>query len=188
MNRRLLLGPLLSEEECLPLVTGEDARQAAVFGQVSRRREFLTWRTMLYRELGRRTEIVYDAVGAPVLRDGSCQVGVSHCSDRVALLLSDRRCAVDIERLDRCFARLASRYLSPEEEGLADDPRLAAAIWCAKETLYKYAGIRGLSLRDDLHVVRLDFAAGRAVGRIGNGEPVELSVVSLPGHLVVYTL
>ena len=40
----------------------------------------------------------------------------------------------------------------------------------------------------DLHVVRLDLAAGTLAGRIGNGEPVRLSVSLDEGFILVYIL
>ena len=82
--------------------------------------------------------------------------------------------------------RAGSRYLTPEEEALSDDPLLPGIVWCAKETLYKYAGRRELDFRRDLHVVRLDLAAGTLAGRIGNGEPVRLSVSLDEGFILVY--
>ncbi|MFR9250149.1 MAG: 4'-phosphopantetheinyl transferase superfamily protein [Alistipes shahii] len=95
---------------------------------------------------------------------------------------------MDIEPATRDFRRAASRYLTPEEEALSDDPLLPGIVWCAKETLYKYAGRRELDFRRDLHVVRLDLAAGTLAGRIGNGEPVRLSVSLDEGFILVYIL
>ena len=107
---------------------------------------------------------------------------------RIAVCASPERCAVDIEPATRDFRRAASRYLTPEEEALSDDPLLPGIVWCAKETLYKYAGRRELDFRRDLHVVRLDLAAGTLAGRIGNGEPVRLSVSLDEGFILVYIL
>lgn len=45
-----------------------------------------------------------------------------------------------------------------------------------------------LDFRRDLHVVRLDLAAGTLAGRIGNGEPVRLSVSLDEGFILVYIL
>jgi leucyl aminopeptidase len=66
--------------------------------------------------------------------------------------------------------------------------KVRQAVETAKETLYKYAGRRELDFRRDLHVVRLDLAAGTLAGRIGNGEPVRLSVSLDEGFILVYIL
>lgn len=46
----------------------------------------------------------------------------------------------------------------------------------------------GSWISEDLHVVRLDLAAGTLAGRIGNGEPVRLSVSLDEGFILVYIL
>ena len=130
------------EGEAAAWATAEERAAAAAFGSERRRREYLTWRALVRRELGRDVHIAYDAVGAPVLENRPEHLSVSHCDGRVAVCLSLRRCAVDIEPVTRNFGRVLSRYMTPEEQALADDPLLPAAVWCAKETLYKYAGRR----------------------------------------------
>ena len=88
----------------------------------------------------------------------------------------------------RDFSRAASRYLTPEEEALSDEALLPGIVWCAKEALYKLAGRRELDFRRDLHIVRLDLAAGTLTGQIENGEPVRLSVSLDEGFILVYIL
>ena len=78
--------------------------------------------------------------------------------------------------------------MTPSERALSDDPLWPGIVWCAKETLYKYAGRRELDFRQDLRIERADLAAGRLTGRIENGEPVELSVRREDGFIIVYIL
>ena len=111
---------------------------------------------------------------------------VSHCRGSVAVGLSDAPCAVDIESLDRNFGRIASRYMTPAEQALSDDPRWPAVVWSAKETLYKYAGRRELDLLCDLRVEQTDFSAGRLVGRIRGGEVLLLRFLFFAGRVIVF--
>ncbi len=187
MNRRLLIGSPMEIAESVSWVTAEERAVAAEF-LPKRRDEYLSWRAMVRREIGIDTQIGYNEVGAPVLLDSPIQISVSHCSDRIAVVLSDQRCAVDIEPIDRDFSRVAERCMSADERSLSDDPLLFAALWCAKETLYKYAGESELDLLHDLHIESIDLQTGHMVGRIKNGEPVELSVSQIDGFIVVYTL
>lgn len=176
------------EGEAAAWATAEERAAAAAFGSERRRREYLTWRALVRRELGRDVHIAYDAVGAPVLENRPEHLSVSHCDGRVAVCLSLRRCAVDIEPVTRNFGRGLSRYMTPEEQALADDPLLPAAVWCAKETLYKYAGRRELDLLRDLRILEADFAAGRLVGSIAGGEPVSMSLLCREEYLVTFIL
>lgn len=106
----------------------------------------------------------------------------------MAVCLSDVPCAVDIEPEARDFSRAAPRYMSPSELALSGDPLLPAAVWCAKEALYKYARCPGLDLLHDLRVEAVDFAAGIVVGRIGGGEAIRLTLHRADGFITVYTV
>ena len=55
--------------------------------------EYLAWRAIVRRELGRDTAIAYNSVGAPVLINRSLYISVSHCRERIAVALSDMPCA-----------------------------------------------------------------------------------------------
>lgn len=176
------------EGEAAAWATAEERAAAAAFGSERRRREYLTWRALVRRELGRDVRIAYDAVGAPVLENRPEYLSVSHCDGRVAVCLSLRRCAVDIEPVTRNFGRVLSRYMTPEEQALADDPLLPAAVWCAKETLYKYAGRRELDLLRDLRITEADLAAGCLAGRIADGAPVAMRLLCRDGYLATFIL
>lgn len=171
MTKRLFIEPPMTEAEAAARVTPGERAAAQEFLRERRRREFLTWRAVVRRELGDEVHI-----------------GVSHCPGRVAVCISDAPCAVDVEPESRDFSRAAPRYMSPAERALSDDPLLPAAVWCAKETLYKYAGRPGLDMLYDLHVEAVDFEAGVVVGRIADGEPLRLSLKRAGGFIVVYIL
>ncbi len=186
MIPRCILTPLASPDTLRGQVTGDDWTAAAVLPP-RRQAEYLTWRAVVYRELG-RVHIGYDAAGGPVLIDDARQIGVSHGGGYVAVAISDRPCAVDIESETRNFSRAAAHFLTPAEAVLADDPRTAGVVWCAKETLYKQARRTGLDLLRDLAVERIDFVAGEVVGRICGGEPIPMQLELREGLIVVYVL
>ena len=186
MDRRLIVEPLLPEADALRAVKAADRIASASFAP-SRRREYLSWRAIVYRELG-PVAIRYAACGAPYLADRpDVCIGVSHGAGRAAVALSDRPCAVDIERYDRDFARVAPRYLTLAERSLGEaDPRFGAAAWCAKEVLCKLSGRQGLALMRDLHLTAS--GDGWSEGCVGDGEPIRLSVRDLGDAAVVWYL
>ena len=176
------------EGEAAAWATAGERAAAAAFGSERRRREYLTWRALVRRELGRDVHIAYDAVGAPVLENRPEHLSVSHCDGRVAVCLSLRRRAVVIQPVTRNFGRVLSCYMTPEEQALADDPLLPAAVWCAKETLYKYAGRRELDLLRDLRITEADLAAGCLAGRIAGGAMVAMRLLCRDGYLATFIL
>ena len=189
MMPRLLLEAPMTADGTEPWTTSEERSRAATFRNERRRREYLTWRALLRRELGcPGLRIDYDALGAPMLPDGEACISVSHCDGRVAVLIAPCRCAVDIEPAVRDFSRVADRYMTPSERELSADPLWPGYVWCAKEALYKYAGCSGLDFRDDLRIVAVDPAAGFIMGRIADGDPLTLSASCRDGFLVVTLL
>lgn len=184
MDRELLISPPLSAETCTPWTTRGERLRADGFGSPRRRAEYLTWRTLVRRRLGTDVEIAYDAVGAPELPGRGEFISVAHCAGRVVVCLAARRCAVDIEPSERDFSRVVERVASPGERALSADPRWPGVLWCAKETLYKYARRPGADFVRDLRVVRADFANGVAEG-IAAGERVTLTFRFDDGYTVV---
>jgi len=183
---RCILVPLASPDTLRTRVSAEDWAAASAFAP-RRQAEYLTWRAVVYRELG-DVRIGYDAAGAPrLIGDPRC-IGVSHGGGYVAVTISDRPCAVDIEPATRNFARVASRFMTAAETALAADGLSAGVVWCAKETLYKLARRRGLDLQRDLAVERIDFDAGEVTGRICGGEPIAMQLELREGLIVVYVL
>lgn len=154
--RRLFVEAPLPFDEALQWATDDEIATAGSFA-TTRREEYLAWRAVIRREIGRDAAIGYNAVGAPVLTNYPYHLAVSHCRGRIAVGISNRPCAVDIEPIDRNFQRILTRYLTPEEQRLSTHPLYPAIAWCAKETLYKYAGRRELDLLRDLRIDRISF-------------------------------
>ena len=186
--RRLVIEPPMTEAEALRLATEEEIAAARDF-RPERRREFLAWRTLVRREVGGECRFGYRENGAPYLvgRD-DLFIGVAHCRGRIAVAISDAPCAVDIEPLSRDFGPAISRFMTDREQRLSEDPSWPAAAWCAKETLYKYAGLPGLDLRRDLRLEGFDPSAGTISGRIRASAPLRLSFGCRDGFVAVWML
>lgn len=186
----LFIERLLDEEQLRAAATDAERRTADGFGSQQRRREYLMWRGIVRRELGPQTEISYLPSGKPTVNHPDTYIGVSHCRDFAAVIISSQPCAVDIEPLSRNFSRAAERCCTPSERALSDDPRLAAALWCAKETLYKYApandGRRAVSFTDDIRIESVDFNRGTIAGRILGGDTIVMRMREHEGHLIVF--
>lgn len=173
--------PLLVVERIMPSaqlrssVTDEEWAESERFGSEQRRAEWLTWHAVVHRVLGRDATVRYNEVGAPYVEESEICFSVSHSKSLLAVLFSERRCGVDVERLDRRFDRISSKYLTLEEQRLGCDARFMAAAWSAKEALYKYVGEKGLSLLEQIRIVA--YEAGHSItAQIKDGEPLQLSI------------
>lgn len=187
MTKTLLLSELLTEEQCREWVTDADISDAALFSSTSRRQEYLTWRAMLYKYLGRQVEITYEH-SAPIVVGSDINIGVSHTTDMAAVVISPSPCAVDIEREDRDVSRVAERFFSARERELATDNRSCVAVWCARECYYKYRRNRKLDILSGVHVTALDFERGVVTAEDNSGLVLEMKIEQTAEHIVVYVL
>ncbi len=152
--------------ERLALLTVADLEYADRFSNAGRRAANLTWRAALRSAIregivpgmapGARSgsspevyagaDIEYSPCGAPFIAGNPFRFGVSHTSDKSALIIADTPCAIDMERADRDFSRAAARILTDKERELTtecNEPNALGLMWCAKETIYKLSGSNG---------------------------------------------
>ncbi|MGL5785875.1 MAG: 4'-phosphopantetheinyl transferase family protein [Bacteroidales bacterium] len=134
-----------SEEELISLLSfsKETIDQALSYATPVRRKEFLAVRSLLYKLKGELPEISYNEFGKPFLKDES-YISISHTKATYAavILSSNERCGIDIEMKHDRVRKVASRFISPEEQlflsaDQAVELEQLLIIWSAKETLFK---------------------------------------------------
>lgn len=167
-----------------------------------RRAERLSWRRALREGItggplrsavGEGIIIEYDPQGAPIIKNSQYKhISVSHCRDRVAVLLSARECGVDIECRDRRFSAIAERYLSADEYLVAERERIdrqtmLAIAWSAKEAVYKLLRREGVDLRRDMRIETISTEQQSIVVE-AYGERVDLRYILDCDHQIVYTI
>ena len=170
---------------CDVLLTAQDIASASRFQNERRRAEHLAWRRVVRRELGRDVVIDYDEVGAPIVDTPNIYISVSHARGCVAVAIADCRVGVDVELIDRDFDRVQSRYMSDSEASLSSASWWSAAVWSAKEAMFKYYGVRGIELLSDLRIERYDAERGVAVGCLVGEHSVEVEISHPAENLVV---
>ena len=185
MSSHLVIAKIGTIEELRRSATSDDMHLVEAFGSENRQREALAWRAIVRRELGAECRISYDEWGAPVVEGAACHIGVSHSGERVAVIIGEGPCAVDIERCDRNFDRVVSRYLSDEELALSSYENYKAVAWCTKECLYKYYRRKGLDFLRDIRIVEVAIEQGRISGTILGGEKMDMKVEFKDGYVVV---
>ena len=189
----LLIAPVGELEELEREATEQELLSLEGITSPQRRAERLSWRWALRKGIGEGIIIEYDQHGAPVIKNSQYKhISVSHCRDRVAVLLSARECGVDIECRDRRFSAIAERYLTEEEHLVAskanfDRQTFLALAWSAKEAQYKMLRREGVDLCRDLRIVAISPKQQSIVAE-AYGEPVELRYILDYGHQIVYAI
>ncbi len=159
--------------------------------QPRRRKEWLAWRFLLQRELGKNAGAGYAESGAPVLRGATGHIGVAHSEGIVGLRYSCSPCGIDIEPIHRNFEKAESRFLSPSEKNTLTDsgiPHPVCTAWCAKEAAYKFAGKTGVDFLKDLVILSASEENGLLEVRIGQTLPVRVKIRFTGPYCLAYTL
>ena len=205
----LLVAPVGELEELEHGATAEELLSLEGITSPQRRAERLSWRRALRKGVSEVPDegtseevsevpsgavvIEYDQHGAPIIKKSQYKhISVSHCRDRVAVLLTMSPCGVDIECRDRRFSAIAERYLTEEEHLVAskanfDRQTFLALAWSAKETLYKLLRREGVDLCRDLRIVAISPKQQSIVAE-AYGERVELRYILDCGHQIVYAI
>lgn len=121
-----------------------------------RQAEYLTSRLLLQKMLRRKSEIIYQPDGRPVLKESPLNVSISHSANLVVVLLSDSGCGVDTELRNRNIENVAKRFLHPDEishiESSGNRQFLQMVHWCAKEAIFKCSRQHGIQFDEQIKI------------------------------------
>jgi len=159
------------DEETLSYSAMESCPEDVI--SVQKRLEYLAGRALM-KSLVENIGLTYagmrkDAAGKPFLKDSPHQVSLSHSFPYAAAQIHrDASVGIDVEQPKDKLLRIASRVLSKrEEQDAGHDPVKHCIYWCAKETMYKIHGKRGLHFNSQLLLDPFALAVGGSLaGRI----------------------
>ncbi|MCC5945528.1 MAG: 4'-phosphopantetheinyl transferase superfamily protein [Bernardetiaceae bacterium] len=150
---------LQSEEKLMLdiLPHNQDIRAISKISLAQKRRESLSARYLLRwicTEMGIDFKGIHkNKSGVPFLVGSSWHISYSHTAEYCAVALSAHKAVgIDIEKPRPQVLKIAPRVFSQKELNLAHSIEDLSLFWSAKEAVYKCAGIRGLSLREEIRL------------------------------------
>lgn len=128
------------------------------------RRGFLSIR-MLLKEFGYEdSDLYYDDIGRPHLKDGK-YISISHSFNFSGIILSNNGVGIDIEKQREKIKLIAHKFIDYEwgylDQSSGDYIQNLTLIWCVKESLYKLYKTPGLSFKD--HCLVIPFSTNESV-------------------------
>jgi 4'-phosphopantetheinyl transferase len=114
-----------------------------------------------------------DEYGKPYFESADHKISISHSGEFAAFMFKEKsECGIDMEEVTGRVKRIVSKFFREDEkEYLNHDLKGMYIVWCAKEALYKYYGLKSLDFRDHLRVEYTDVGeSGVIVGHINKGE------------------
>ncbi len=181
-----LLTPLTLKPESLERVLGMKSEL--------HQRGFLSVRHLLMLLGYTDFDLFYDKNGKPHLKDGK-QISITHSFEYAAVIISDLKIGIDIEKQRDKIAVIAHKFIDYEFQYLnktaLDYRRKLTVIWCAKESLYKLFATPGVSFKNNFLVIPFEIKDTQTVAWIDyNNTPLRYDVyfVEFDGFTCAYAI
>jgi len=130
------------------------------------RKQFLA-KHLLLKELNLTDKVSYLPNGKPVLKEGQ-YISISHSGPFVGIAISQEPVGIDIEKNHPKLKKIENRFLNEEDYINDQFNNDLHWLWTAKESIYKLAGIRSLSFKNDIVIQYLDFNKFLGVAKLKN--------------------
>ena len=177
-------------------VSAADQEKVHSFKLESRRQEWLGARLLVKHFTGLTPQIGYHANGMPFLMNIRANISISHTRHYAAVALHPtRKVAIDIEYPSDRVLCISDRFVHPEEEKILtplDRTLQLTAIWCAKETLFKWAGQTDVIFKEHLcthpFLLANDATIDATICRNDHIQHLQLHLLLKPHYICVYTI
>lgn len=175
----------------------EDIKQYGHINDEHKKMQWLCSRVLLRKMLHTNEfiDLRRDENGKPFLNNLPQKISISHSGERVAIMISNRNCGVDIQLMDRKMEKIAAKFISEDEKTMQQDELSSIQIyvyWCAKEAMYKLYGRKKLDFRQ--HLILQPFPesiSGKVRGRIEKDDFIrELKIYyeKMDNYMLAYVL
>jgi phosphopantetheinyl transferase len=172
------------------LLLDDEKEKYVALKSEKRKKEFLMVR-YLRNNFFPGKEIKYLPNGAPYFKDQSLSLSVSHTSEYVGIAVSsEKRVGLDIEKTQEKIVRIGPKFAHPDELIGSNDSveaKYLTKIWCAKESLYKWGNIEGVSFKYELST-EVD-ACGEWYGKFTriSHNLIPLEMIEFDDHMLCFT-
>lgn len=114
-----------------------------------------------------------DEYGKPYFESSNHKISISHAGEFAAFQLKENEdCGIDMEELTERIKRIATKFVRSDEEELMNlGLNGLYLIWCAKEAMYKYYGLKALDFKANMKVDFINVeGSGSFIGHIKKGD------------------
>jgi phosphopantetheinyl transferase len=148
-----------------------------------RKKEHLVSR-ILVSEIYPTKTIIYNEFGAPELDNGK-HISISHSKQLVAVIFSDKKTGIDIERISEKPLSIASKFVSARNL-IKLNKEKATLIWCLKEAIYKWHQKAGTDFIKDITINECVAKKNGKVTAYFRSKELNLNYLKINNHYLVY--
>jgi 4'-phosphopantetheinyl transferase len=170
-------------ESLVELLQLADSFYAAKFKTEKRKKEFLASRLLL-EQLSPNATIIYNEFNAPELENGK-HISISHSKELVAVVISDKKVGLDIEKISEKTLRLSSKFIS--EKNLRNlNKEKATLIWCCKEAVFKWHQKGGVDFIKDIIIPEFTAKEKGEISIQFKNKELNINYQKINNHYLVY--
>ncbi len=134
-----------------------------------------------------------DEHGKPYFESANHKISITHAGEYAGFMLTEKReCGIDLEEITERVRKIGNKFMRADEElFLKEDLRGLYTLWCAKEAMYKYYGLRELDFKNHM---KLDYQKlaekGTLTGHILKNDytiTLELDYEFFDNYLILHT-
>lgn len=141
----------------------------------SHQKGFLAVR-MLLEHIGHSDlDLYYDTFGKPHLK-GEKHISISHSHEFSAIVISDNKIGIDLEKLKDKTLKIAPRYMDISHlEELSEEDKIVKAtiVWGIKETIFKIKNESGISFPEHIFESPFNLVDKKAMAQLKFNNKIE---------------
>lgn len=138
---------------------------------------------LLLKEIDENLKISYNQFGAPKLNDGR-KISISHSSDLIAVIISEKKVAIDIEKISNKPLKIKHKYVS-NNDSVSDNKIEATLAWSAKEAVYKLHQKGEIDFKRDIIIKKID-TIKKQIHTTFQKKNLVLNFQKINNHFLVY--
>ena len=152
------------------------------FKSEKRQLEYILTRLLL-QQIDENLRISYNEFGAPTL---NCEknISISHSSDLIAVIISEKKVAIDIEKISNKPLKIINKYIS-NNDSVSNNKMEATLAWSAKEAVYKIHQKGEIDFKKDIIIQKID-TIKKQIHTIFQEKNLVLSFQKINNHFLVY--
>ena len=127
--------------------------------------------------------ISYNEFGAPTL---NCKknISISHSSDFIAIIISEKKVAIDIEKISNKPLKIKHKFIS-NNDNISENKMEATLAWSAKETVYKLHQQGEIDFKKDINIQKID-TIKKQIHTTFQKKNLVLNFQKINNHFLVY--
>ncbi len=189
---KIIVWKITEEEEELLSLLNEPAiaENSKKYKNLKRRKQYLSTQLVL-KHFNLFDSLEKDANGKPHIRNSDQYISISHDTDYVSVIISDKVCGIDLQHISEKTLRIRHKFLSLDDSGAPEnkyDIDYLSIVWGIKEAVYKINGEPMVYFKEHIRIYKLeDNYAEVYILHPDYKNKISLSIQKLDDIYLIYT-